>query len=539
MSQTRRDFLRQVGVVGGTGVMLHSMGALGLTTAHAADTPPFTPLKGSDLNRVGHRSVVIMGGGIAGMTAAYELLKGGYRVTVLEGRDRPGGRNWTVRGGSTFTDLKGRRQVARFSEGEYMNAGPGRIPQMHVTLDYCKELGVPIEVFTNQNADAFLYREGTTAAGALKGVPTRHRAAKADYHGYTSELLAKATDQGALNAYLTQEDKDRLIAYLRSFGAIGPKVDGDPAASFKYTGGGRRGYDPEPAAGLEAGTPIPPAAMSDVFASGMGTYFSFEFGFDQAMMMYQPVGGMDRIAYAFAGAIGARNFKYNATIVEYNNTADGVEVIYQTPDGRKKLTADFAVNAMPPHIAARVRSNLPAEIVTALGSVSITNAGKIGIEYARRWWEEDFRIYGGITNSDTDIGNTWHPSYGYHSDKGTMIGYYNTGANANVYGALDHSGRLERAVMQGKKVFGDVYGQGVTASFSQDWASAPFSEGAWVSWPSSVGGQTGDGYKSLLEPSGNVYFAGDHLSHAIAWQHGAMVAARAAVESLHARVTAA
>src|SRR3989337_1817208 len=108
MSQTRRAFLRQVGAVGGAGVMLHSMGALGLTTAHAADTPPFTPLKRGDLSRVGGKSVVILGGGIAGMTAAYELLKGGYRVTVLEGRDRPGGRNWTVRGGSTFTDLKGR-----------------------------------------------------------------------------------------------------------------------------------------------------------------------------------------------------------------------------------------------------------------------------------------------------------------------------------------------------------------------------------------------------------------------------------------------
>ncbi|MEO3778277.1 FAD-dependent oxidoreductase [Micromonospora sp. B11E3] len=279
--------------------------------------------------------------------------------------------------------------------------------------------------------------------------------------------------------------------------------------------------------------------MSDLLASTMGNYFSFEMGFDQAMMMYQPVGGMDRIAYAFAEAVGARRLRYNAEIVEYNNTIDGVEVVYTTPDGPKKAVADFAINAIPPHIAAKIRSNLPAEIVAALGSVCVTNAGKIGIEYNRRWWEEDFRIYGGITNANTNIANMWHPSYGYHGRRGTMIGYYNTGANANFYGNLTPPQRLAEAVKQGKKIFGDVYGEDIAASFSQDWASAPFSEGAWAGWPGAIGGQTGAAYRNLLEPTGNVYFAGDHLSHAIAWQHGAMVSARAAVESLHARVTAA
>ncbi|THJ09906.1 FAD-dependent oxidoreductase [Nocardioides sp.] len=508
--------------------MFHTMGALGLAPAASAETPPFSPLDRDALNGRGKRHVIVMGGGIAGMTAAYELLKGGYSVTVLEGRSRPGGRNWTVRGGDTYTDMSGQTQRAGFSKGQYMNAGPGRIPQMHVTLDYCKELGVPIEVFTNQNADAFLYRENVP--GSLNGVPVRQRAVKADVHGYTAELLAKATDQGALDAELTATDKEALIAYLRSFGAIN--------SSNEYVGGGRRGYDPQPGAHLEAGTTLPPYEVSDLFRSTLGNYFSFEMGFDQAMMMYQPVGGMDRIAYAFAAAIGARNFRYNAEIVDYQNTTDGVEVVYRSPDGPKRITGDFAVNTMPPHIAAKVRSNLPAEIVTALGSVSRTNAGKIGIEYDRRWWEEDFRIYGGITNANTNIGNMWHPSYGYHGDRGTMIGYYNTGANANFYGALTPAQRLEEAVRQGRKIFGDVYGTGITGSFSQDWASAKFSEAAWVGWPTAVGGRTGTAYRSLLGATRNIYFAGDHLSHAIAWQHGAMTSARATVQQIHERVTA-
>jgi len=56
-----------------------------------------------------------------------------------------------------------------------------------ITLDYCRELGVPIQVFTNVNADAYIYNE---SAGMTK--PERYRTAKADVYGYVSELLAKA-----------------------------------------------------------------------------------------------------------------------------------------------------------------------------------------------------------------------------------------------------------------------------------------------------------------------------------------------------------
>lgn len=513
--------------------MFSSMGALGLNPAAlATETPPFTPLDTNALRGHGKRSVVVMGGGIAGMTTAYELLKGGYDVTVLEGRDRPGGRNWTVRGGDTYTDLDGNRQRAAFSKGEYMNTGPGRIPQMHVTLDYCKELGVDLEVFNNQNADAFLYREGDHG---LDGEAVRHRAAKADVYGYTSELLAKATDQGALDAYVTEEDKEQLIAFLRGFGDLGDKVDGDPAASFAYTGTSRRGYEVQPGAGLESGVETTPYALSDVLASGIGRYFSFEFGFDQAMVMLQPVGGMDRIAYAFADAIGRRHFRYGTEVVAYRNTADGVEVSYRQGGATRTITADFAVNTIPPHLAAEIPSNLPSEVIAALRSAQVSNAGKLGIEYDRRWWEEDYRIYGGISNANTDLSNIWHPSYGYHGDKGVMIGYYNTGGDADSYGALTPDRRLRRAVAQGRKIFGDVYTRGITASFSQNWARAPFSEGSWVHWRD----QNGADYERLLEPAGNIHFADDHLSHAIAWQHGAMVSARAAVTRIQERVAAA
>ena len=102
-----------------------------------------------------------------------------------------------------------------------MNAGPTRIPQGHTTLDYCRELRVPIEVFVNANPEAYVYRErAADATGPLTGRPVRRRAAKADLNGYVSELLAKAVDQGALDKELDAADREAMLSYLRSTGAL-------------------------------------------------------------------------------------------------------------------------------------------------------------------------------------------------------------------------------------------------------------------------------------------------------------------------------
>jgi monoamine oxidase len=529
---TRRQFLQAVGVSGGAGVLYGTMGALGLAPAAQA-APAFRAPNRSDFTLTGRsaKSVLVLGAGIAGLATAYELGKAGYRVRLLEARDRPGGRNWTVRGGTTETDLDGRTQRARFADGQYLNAGPARIAQHMVTLDYCRELGVPIEIFGNQNADAYYVNDNV---GALSGRPIRHREAKADVYGYVSELLAKATDQGALDTYLTGEDKERLLEFLRGFGAIGGRVADDPAASWRYTGTNRRGYLVEPGAGFEAGTPkLTPYPLTDVLASGVGRYFSFEFGYDQAMLMFQPVGGMDRIAYALEAAVGRRLITYRAQVRSISNTGSGVTVVYDGPGGRPRTaSADFCVCTIPPQVLAKIPSNLTEPVRDALAYPVPNATGKIGLQYRRRWWEQDENIYSGITNTNLDLSTIWYPSYGYHGAKGVVVGYYNFGANAQAYAALTPAEREARAVAQGVRIHGEAYRTELETSFSVAWDRTRYSEGGWVSWPSRTSGQ----YGRLLEPDGRVYFAGDHLSHYIAWQAGAFESARKVVTDLHARV---
>src|SRR5205085_2515788 len=67
------------------------------------------------------RKVVILGAGIAGLVSAYELKRAGWDVTVLEARNRIGGRSWTVRGGDRIVQTGRPDQICAFSNGLYLN----------------------------------------------------------------------------------------------------------------------------------------------------------------------------------------------------------------------------------------------------------------------------------------------------------------------------------------------------------------------------------------------------------------------------------
>src|SRR5260221_11462431 len=78
------------------------------------------------------KRVLILGAGLAGMVAGYELSQRGHNVTILEARMRPGGRVHTLR--------------EPFSDGLYAEAGAARIPDNHeLTLKYVKLFDVPLE----------------------------------------------------------------------------------------------------------------------------------------------------------------------------------------------------------------------------------------------------------------------------------------------------------------------------------------------------------------------------------------------------------
>ena len=148
MTLTRRALLEQVGAAGGLGAAYAAMELLGLSVATPAGAENFALPTASG----GGESVVILGAGIAGLVSAYELQRAGYRVTVLEARNRIGGRAWTIRGGDRVEQIERPLQQAHFTSGHYFNAGPARIPSWHrVILGYARQFGVPLETFVNDH----------------------------------------------------------------------------------------------------------------------------------------------------------------------------------------------------------------------------------------------------------------------------------------------------------------------------------------------------------------------------------------------------
>ena len=177
------------------------MQAMGLAGLPAA---PWSPPIG---RAPGGTRVIILGAGVAGLTAAYELRKLGYECDILEARSRFGGRAFTVRGGQA-SEESGPPQKAAFDQGLYLNAGAARIPHHHTTtLDYCRELGVAIEPFCSVNEASYVYQ--STAVPSKQRL--RLREVRADWRGQTSELLAKAVTTDALDRPLSKDDRERMV----------------------------------------------------------------------------------------------------------------------------------------------------------------------------------------------------------------------------------------------------------------------------------------------------------------------------------------
>src|SRR5689334_3142395 len=187
----RRRFINLVGRGGGVAALRGTLSAMGLLAAPAASARPIAPPPAGSGRGI---RVAILGAGIAGLAGAHALRKAGYDCTVLEARERPGGRAWTLRGGDTVVETDSTQRVAWDRQPDlYLNAGPARISQHHpLMLGYCRELGVPLEVLVNDNRAALLQDDA-----AFGGRPVVARRLVADARGGIAALAAGSLLPGA------------------------------------------------------------------------------------------------------------------------------------------------------------------------------------------------------------------------------------------------------------------------------------------------------------------------------------------------------
>ena len=451
---TRRRFLGHLGAVGGSSLVMTALSSWELMAGQAGERPSLA-------GRPRNAKVLILGAGLSGLVVGYELGKLGYDFRILEARDRVGGLAWTVRRGSEHTELTGERQVCTFDDGQHLNVGAWRIPYSHTgILNYCKELGVAMQIFVNESDASYFFYEG---AGSLSNRRVRLREIKADLIGHTNELLVKAIDQRSLDLPLIDDDRRRLADFLIAQGYL-------DTSDHRYKAFAHRG-------------PGDPYAFAELLRSGFGSRMRSIPLRDgtQAAPMFHPVGGMDQIAVGFQRAMGTGRITLNAEVQSVHQDDRGVKVVYaNTKSGAKtEAAADYVVVCMPFSVLAGVDINLSPEMMAAVKATTYSNSAKLGLAVKRRFWEEDDQIFGGHLYSNLPLGELSYPSSDYFSKKGVLLGLY---ANGPIGDLVDQpvKARVEHVLTHASKVHPQIRKE-FESAYAVWWKKVKYNLGGFAS----------------------------------------------------------
>jgi len=520
MEVTRREFLMRVGAAGGYSAAFLMMQSLGIMPAKASAASVIGAAPGTGK---GVR-VVILGGGIAGLVSAYELGKLGYECTVLEARERPGGRVWTARKGTKVTLDGYGTQECTFDEGNYQNLGPGRIPSIHGTmLGYIRELGIEMEVEINSTRSSLLQDDKING-----GKPIVQRQAINDARGHVSELLAKCVSQGALDQMLTKEDRDRVLSFLRNYGPLD--------STRKYVGSNRAGYSVTPGAGDQEGVFDKPIDLHSVLDEGFWEGLMFEETFDMQATMFQCKGGNDRIPYAFAAKLGDV-IQFNSPVKEIRKTAKGVRVLYTQGGSDKSLEADYCFCSMPLTILKTVPNDFSAAHKKVVDECTYSSAYKVAWE-SRRFWEKDYNLYGGLSFLAQGCTPIWYPSASLFSERGVLVAGYQYNEMGTPFGKMTLEQKFDESRAAIERLH-PGHGKELEKPLYIGWAHAPYNLGSWIRTYGKTEETNKPNYETLISPDGPIYFVGCHASHIVAWMEGAALSAHRAIQLLNSRVQSA
>jgi monoamine oxidase len=252
---------------------------------------------------------------------------------------------------------------------------------------------------------------------------------------------------------------------------------------------------------------------------------------EQAAMMMEPVGGMDRVVAGFLHKVG-HLVQLESQVQRIHVSEKDVEVTYRRNGEYVTTRADYVLNCIPMHLLAGIEHNFPKDYAAGFTAIPRGKLFKIGFQMKERFWERE-GIYGGISWTLQDIQQLWYPAHGIHRKKGVVLGAYTFDpAAGEKFARLAPAERFKLAIEQGSKIHPD-YASHVENGVSIAWHQMNHMLGCAAQWDEAMYQQW---FSTLQRPVGHHYLMGDQVSYHPGWQEGAIASAHHAIADIDARL---
>ena len=514
----RRGFLTALltgPIAGATG--LASVSRLLAQSRHFDDAGPIRRSRTQNARRV-----IVVGGGLAGLSAAYELRNRGHDVTVLEARNRPGGRVCTLREG--------------LSDGMKAEAGAMVFYATHqYSVRYCLEFDLPLQPLFPGLGD--FGPRGLSSIYYLKGQSYQGTAVRADPsilpYGFTAEDLAVFKELGSVGGLsfidrtagkfgrdhvdryrdtdpaemedLKDLDQVPVGEYLRSRGAPEKFVD--------FFGRSLDGlYDGN---ALER---ISPLYIINDEAVGLRSGHRFRI-----------IGGNDQFPKAFAERMSGI-IRYGSPVTRIEQDGSAARVVYRQGGVPETLSSDYVVCALPLPMLRLVETSpaFPEKKARAIREVPFCSNHKVFLQCRKRYWEEEG--WSGSASTDLPMGSLGHNTSNQRTVRGVLRTYAGK-PGAQEIGSLS-SQKQREVVLDQISRFSPNIRKHVENHLIWDWDKELWNRGAYAVYET---GQMSTHMPELIRPEGRVHFAGEHTSRWHAYMNGALESGNRCVREIERR----
>jgi monoamine oxidase len=446
------------------------------------------------------RRVVVLGGGIAGLVAAYELRRAGHEPVVLEAQNRVGGRIYTLRS---------------FAPGLYAEAGAMRIPRAHdLTLAYCDHFGLELRPFMMGNPNGLVFVDGRRmtmeearrSPDALSFELDEHeRGRTADdlWEAAIGDLrrLVEQDAEAGWETILRDYDSMSLYEFLRQKGFSEGGIEYYAVMNF-----------------LEADLHF---ACVEVLREDLGGAY---------VDMQEIVGGMDRLPEALYATLHDC-VRFGAEVHAIEQDDGSVTVHYKTESGQFSTRADYCVCALPFSVLRHIEILQPFSHgkQRAIRQLNYAASTKILFQVRRRFWEDEDGITGGATVTDLPVRRLNYPTPDPSTERGVLLASYTWSQDALRWGSMSLETRLEEALEDVAQIHPSVREE-YEVGASHAWYEDPWAEGAFALFEP---GQQSALQADIVAPEGRIFFAGEHCSLYHAWIQGALESGLRAAREIH------